>query len=90
MSDLDRLLDFLHGAGYTAAPSRDFLENTSYGNFNEGRQYFRRDEERRYGHGTDKTCATTVEVDTGVGYGGFYASFYFDADGKLLDHGVWE
>ena len=31
-----------------------------------------------------------ILLGAGVGYGGFACEFYFNKDGKLLGHGVWE
>jgi len=31
-----------------------------------------------------------IKIDNGVGYFDFYAEFYFDENGKFLNHGVWE
>lgn len=34
--------------------------------------------------------ARKIIVGEGLGYGLFYVDFYFDADGKFLNWGVWE
>lgn len=31
-----------------------------------------------------------LEIAEGCGYTGFLATFYFDMDGKFIDHGIWE
>lgn len=32
----------------------------------------------------------SLALPQGIGYGNFYCDFYFDAEGRLLHHGVWE
>jgi hypothetical protein len=36
------------------------------------------------------TYQTAVQLGSGIGYSMFYVVFYFDADGKLVEHGCWE
>ena len=42
-----------------------------------------------WGGAKDDGAETTMRID-GEGYGGFFHTFDFDADGKLLSHGGWE
>ena len=34
--------------------------------------------------------AMAIIIGSGVGYSGFSCHFYFDAEGKFLNHGCWE
>lgn len=37
-----------------------------------------------------KTVAAGIWLARGVGYASFFVDFYFDEEGNLIDHGVWE
>jgi hypothetical protein len=83
-SDLARLVMFFEAAGYRRRVTTDWYSSDRQYKLTEGPLVFGRHT------GAEKTCYWSVVIGEGVGYSGFFCSFYFDESGKLIAHGVWE
>lgn len=82
MTDKERLLAFLDGAGYARTDA-----TSQYSLMDERAYYEDGPTERKW---PPVTSASGIVIGSGIGYGGFYAEFLFDENEKLINHGCWE
>jgi hypothetical protein len=94
MTDLDRLLALLDGAGYTCRTDMEHWDSTRWASTElSGKTYGLTEGEAkklRYPAGEPVVYHWLVTLPEGIGYFDFRCEFYFAADGSLLAHGVWE
>lgn len=97
MSDLDTLKAMLLRAGYAEKPGAfggSSVASEAYGNPVPPRDLGMKEfavHRKPLPSSTDSEFDLSLELGAGPnGYDGFACSFYFDVDGNLIGHGVWE
>jgi hypothetical protein len=76
MNDLEMFTSMLDGAGYAGYSAGSFPDGPPEG--------------KKYEIELHENNITSIALGWGSGYRGFYCVLYFNAVGKLTDHGVWE
>lgn len=90
-TDVARLIEFFEAAGYQRAGAEFFSRYGGFSGIRDGKYVLTEDAGEVRPHiGRAFTAYWSVELGSGIGYGSFYCSFYFDESGKLITHGVWE